>query len=406
MSICTVFGLGYIGLPTAAVLAENGHQVNGIDIEKNVVDTINKGLIHIVEPKLDKIVEKVISNKKLKAFLEPQPADVFIIAVPTPFHKNNSKIPQPNINYVLDVARSIGTVIKEDNLVILESTSPIGTTEKVINEICSNSNLTKDKFKVAYCPERVLPGNVIYELTQNNRVIGGINTSSSEAAKSLYETFCHGELIFTDCRTAELVKLTENAYRDVNIAFANELSLLCHKRNINVNELINLSNFHPRVNILKPGCGVGGHCIAVDPWFIAADSPEITPLIQTARAVNENKSSWTIDQIKSISTKLNKKLGKQPNIGILGLSFKPDIDDLRESPALNITLNLLESGLNLLVCEPNLTSHPKINLYKPDHVIEKADLVVILVAHSIFKELDLKDKLVFDLTGITNKIYN
>ena len=403
MTTCCVFGLGYIGLPTACVLSASGINVIGVDINEDVVETINSGLIHIVEPGLDVAVQDAVSSGRLTAQLAPAIADTFLIAVPTPFVSSDDSIPSPNINYVLDVAVAISKVIKPGDLVLLESTSPVGTSEKVASTISEISGLAINQFYFAYCPERVLPGRILHELIVNDRVIGGLSPESAEVGKNFYSQFCTGNLLSTDARTAELVKLTENSFRDVNIAFANELSLVCNQLNVNVRNLIRLANHHPRVDILQPGCGVGGHCIAVDPWFIAAAAPNCTPLIQTARQVNDGKSRWVVDQVLSRSAELENSLDRSVRIGCLGLAFKPDVDDLRESPALHITTELLVAGLEVLACEPNLHEHPTIKLHSLEQVLADADLLVFLVAHTPFRNLDLNDRNVFDLCGVTDQ---
>ena len=401
MSTCCVIGLGYIGLPTAVVLARAGHRVLGVDVNAHVVATVNEGRIHIVEPDLDQAVAAAVASGSLSAQLTPSPADVFLIAVPTPFRSGPEGIPLPNIDYVLAAARAIAPVLRPGNLVLLESTSPVGTTEQVMQVIEQESGLPSEQLHIAYCPERVLPGRILQELISNDRVIGGFTAAAAQAGQAFYASFCQGELLVTTARTAELVKLTENSFRDVNIAFANELSLVCDHLSINVRELIRLANHHPRVNVLQPGCGVGGHCIAVDPWFIAAAAPHCTPLIQAARRVNDGKSRWVIDQVQARAIALEDQLGRPACIGCLGLAFKPDVDDLRESPALHITTELLVAGLNLLACEPNLSDHPTIKLHTLEQVLAEADLLVFLVAHTPFKDLDLSGRAVFDLCGAT-----
>lgn len=403
MTICCVIGLGYIGLPTAAVLARAGHRVIGVDVNSHVVTTVNAGRIHILEPDLDLAVAAAVASGALSAQQTPSFADVFVVAVPTPFHSGADGIPKPNIDYVFAAARAIAPVLQPGNLVLLESTSPVGTTEQFAQVILDESGLSGGQVHFAYCPERVLPGRILQELVSNDRVIGGLTPAAAEAGEFFYSSFCEGKLLKTTVRTAELVKLTENSFRDVNIAFANELSLVCDHLCINVRELIWLANHHPRVNVLQPGCGVGGHCIAVDPWFIAAASPHCTPLIQTARRVNDGKSRWVINQVQARATALEVQLGRPARIGCLGLAFKPDVDDLRESPALHITTELLLAGLSVLVCEPNLSDHPTIKLYFLDDVLSDADLFVFLVAHSSFKDLDLSGCNVFDLCGITEQ---
>ena len=401
MTTCCILGLGYIGLPTAAVLARAGHPVIGVDVNAQVVATVNQGQIHIVEPDLNQAVADAVASGALTAQLTPAPADVFLIAVPTPFRSEADGIPQPNIDYVLAAARAIAPVLCPGNLVLLESTSPVGTTEQVAHVIEELAGLNTKQLHIAYCPERVLPGRILQELISNDRVIGGLTPAAAEAGKAFYATFCQGELLITSARTAEMVKLTENSFRDVNIAFANELSLVCDHLSINVRELIHLANHHPRVNVLQPGCGVGGHCIAVDPWFIAAEAPDCTPLIQTARRVNDGKSRWVIEQVQVRASALEDQLGRNPRIGCLGLAFKPDVDDLRESPSLHITTELLVSGLDVLACEPNLNDHPTIKLHSLEQVLAEADLLVFLVAHTPFRKLDLTGRTVFDLCGVT-----
>jgi UDP-N-acetyl-D-mannosaminuronic acid dehydrogenase len=403
MTTCCILGLGYIGLPTAAVLARAGHCVIGVDVNAQVVATVNQGQIHIIEPDLDQAVADSVSSGALSAQLRPEPADVFLIAVPTPFRSGTDGIPQPNIDYVLAAARAIAPVLRAGNLVLLESTSPVGTTEQVAQVMSELSGLNANQLHIAYCPERVLPGRILKELISNDRVIGGLTPAAAEAGKAFYSTFCKGDLLTTTASTAELVKLTENSFRDVNIAFANELSLVCDRLGINVRELIRLANHHPRVNVLQPGCGVGGHCIAVDPWFIAAEAPDCTPLIQTARRVNDGKSRWVIEQVQARAAALEDQLGRPARIGCLGLAFKPDVDDLRESPALHITIELLVAGLDVLACEPNLKDHPTIKLHSLDQVLADADLLVFLVAHSPFCNLDLTGCNVFDLCGVTKQ---
>jgi UDP-N-acetyl-D-mannosaminuronic acid dehydrogenase len=397
---CCIVGLGYIGLPTAAVVAAAGHRVLGVDVNAQIVATVNRGAIHILEPDLEQAVAAAVGAGLLTASLTPEPADVFLIAVPTPFHPSSEGIPRPNIDYVLAAARAIAPVLRPGNLVLIESTSPVGTTELVAAAITEVTGLAIDQLHIAYCPERVLPGRILQELISNDRVIGGLTPEAAEAGRAFYASFCRGQLLTTTARTAELVKLTENAYRDVNIAFANELSLVCDQLAINVRELIALANHHPRVQVLQPGCGVGGHCIAVDPWFIAAAAPAITPLIQAARRVNDAKSAWVIEQVQARAAALEDQLGRPPRIGCLGLAFKPDVDDLRESPALHITTQLLVAGLDVLACEPNLADHPTIRLHGLEQVLAAADLLVFLVAHTSFRGLPLAGRAVFDLCGV------
>ena len=379
--ICVV-GLGYIGLPTAALLATNGYDVAGIDLNHEVVNTINKGKIHIVEPDLDACVRSAVSLGKLRAYTKPQIADIYIICVPTPFHPGEG-IPQPNIDFVVSAAKSISMMLKEGDIVVLESTSPVGTTRR-IEEIFRNEGVATDKIHIAYCPERVLPGKIMTELVENDRVVGGLTPEATRKSSAFYKTFVRGKVLESDAATAEMCKLAENSYRDVNIAFANELSLICSKSGIDVWKLIELANHHPRVNILQPGTGVGGHCIAVDPWFIVASDPGNARIIRTAREVNIRKTEWVISKIKSIASEVTPKNGINTRIACLGLSFKPDIDDLRESPAMQIAMNLQELGFDIVAVEPNIQSHPSLGLTDIDFAIESADVVAILVKHREF----------------------
>ena len=393
--VCVV-GLGYIGLPTAALLASKGCKVHGVDVIKNVVDTINQGKIHIVEPELDKFVKEAVESGNLKADTKPNFADVFIIAVPTPFHKGFI----PNIDYVISAAESIAPYIKDGNIVVLESTSPVGTTEK-IGEILKNKGVDISKIYIAHCPERVLPGKIMKEIVQNDRIVGGITQISTKKVAEFYKEFVDGEVLQTDSKTAEMSKLTENSFRDVNIAFANELSILCDKFGINVWELIALANRHPRVNILNPGCGVGGHCIAVDPWFIVHSGGNEAKLIKSAREVNNYKTQWVIEKIKNVALKFELANHKKAKIACLGLAFKPDIDDLRESPALAITKQLIANGVDVVAVEPNINSHDDLEIYDFKTAIEIADIVVFLVAHKEFKELKIQAE-ILDFCGVLN----
>lgn len=410
-SICVV-GLGYIGLPTASVIAANGVKVIGVDVQQSVVDKVNRGEIHIIEPDLDAVTARVVQRGTLHAATEPQEADAFVIAVPTPFHNNTA-----DLTYVFAAAESIAPKLRPGNLVILESTSPPGTTEMMIERMAAKrpdlrfprKGATEVDIFVAYCPERVLPGRVLTELVENDRIIGGISAECSERAAALYRIFCKGELLVTDSRTAELCKLTENSFRDVNIAFANELSLVCDRLGINVWELIRLSNHHPRVKILQPGPGVGGHCIAVDPWFIVEAAPEQARLIRTAREINDNKPHWVLDKVKSA---IGGHRGGRPRIAVLGLSFKPDVDDLRESPALHIACMLADlENSQLLVSEPYVDALPKelagrsdVTLVE-DHAsaVAEADIVLMLVNHRHYYEMPaglLEGKVVIDTRGV------
>lgn len=392
--IC-VIGLGYIGLPTAALLANRGYDVHGVDVVKSTVDTINQGKIHIVEPELDTFVKSAVNSGKLKASLIPTQADVFIIAVPTPFHDGFV----PNVDYVVSATKSIAPYVQEGNIVILESTSPVGTTE-LVEKTLKEEKIDTSKIYIAHCPERVLPGKIMKELVENDRIVGGLTPEATSKTVEFYNTFVSGEVLSTDARTAEMAKLTENSFRDTNIAFANELSMLCDKFNINVWELISLANRHPRVNILEPGAGVGGHCIAVDPWFIVHAGGETAKMIRTAREVNTYKTEWVIEKIKNSALKFEVQNGRKAKVACMGLAFKPDIDDLRESPALYIARRLKSDGLEILAVEPNIESHKEFEIVDYKDAIEQADIVTFLVAHKEFKNLDIKTNL--DFCGVLN----
>lgn len=386
-------GLGYIGLPTSALIASKNINVFGVDINEKVVDTINKGEIHIVEPELDLIVKRTVENGYLKAGLKPITGDVYLIVVPTPFKENH----EPDISFIQNATERIIPILKENDLYIIESTSPIGTTEKMKDLIYSKRSDLIEKLHIAYCPERVLPGNVIHELVYNDRIVGGINEASTQAAINFYKQFVKGEIHATDSATAEMCKLTENASRDVQIAFANELSLICDKAGINVWELIRLANKHPRVNILQPGCGVGGHCIAVDPYFITSQFPLESKIIGTAREVNNYKPLWCIEKIKNEILTFENEKGKKPKVAICGLAFKPDIDDLRESPALFIaeTIKQIYPLELVFFIEPNIESHPNFVISKLENLIEEIDLAFILVQHKEFKDVKWKKQISF-----------
>lgn len=387
--IC-IIGLGYIGLPTAALLANKGYIVHGVDIVQSVVNTINNGEIHISEPDLHAFIETAVKNGNLHADTKPTYADVFIIAVPTPFHEGYI----PNIDYVISAAESITPYVKEGNIVILESTSPVGTTKKV-EDILENNGIDVSRLYIAYCPERVIPGRIMHELIENDRIVGGKDTESARIISNFYRDFVTGEVYETDTKTAEMCKLVENSFRDVNIAFANEISMLCDKLGINVLELIELANRHPRVNILKPGVGVGGHCIAVDPWFIVHSDSKLSKLIRTAREVNNYKTEWVIKKIKNNALKFEKENRLKPKIACLGLAFKPDVDDIRESPALYIVKRLIIEGYDVLPVEPNVNNFKDFQLYDIEEAIKKADIITLLVAHREFKKLDIKTELDF-----------
>jgi len=401
----SVIGLGYIGLPTAAMFASRKKKVIGVDVNKHAVDTINQGKIHIVEPELDILVHAAVTEGYLKAVMAPEPADAFLIAVPTPFKEcKEGEVPEPDLRYIEAASKAIASVLKKGDLVVLESTSPVGATEQMAKWLAEarpdlsfpqTEGIDAD-INIAHCPERVLPGHVVRELVENDRVIGGLSARCSERSVELYKIFVQAECVITNARTAEMAKLTENSCRDVQIAFANELSVICDKLDINVWELIELANRHPRINILQPGCGVGGHCIAVDPWFIVAKTPEQAQIIHTARKVNDYKPNWVLEQIKlqlaSFLTENPDKTAKEVTIACYGVAFKPDIDDLRESPALQIAkeVDAFHSG-TVLIIEPNITELPKNTLNNSklvnlDVAMEKADVSVLLVDHTSFKE--------------------
>jgi UDP-N-acetyl-D-mannosaminuronic acid dehydrogenase len=366
------------------------------------VDTINAGKIHIVEPSLDEAVAKAVAAGYLKADTKPVVADVYLVVVPTPFKGNH----QPDISYVTAATKAILPLLKENDLYIIESTSPIGTTEKMMDYIFAERPELVGKIFLAYCPERVLPGNVMYELVHNDRVIGGVNEGSTQKAIEFYSQFVNGALHPTNARTAEMCKLTENASRDSQIAFANELSLICDKADINVWELIDLANKHPRVNILQPGCGVGGHCIAVDPYFITADFPMESRMIAQARETNNYKSFWCAEKVKSARLEFELKYGRQPAIAIMGLAFKPNIDDLRESPAIHIAERVLQDSgdADMYIVEPNVHEHKVFKLSDYKEVVQKADIIVLLVAHNQFKDILFREgQIVLDFCGINNK---
>lgn len=394
-----MIGLGYIGLPTAALIAEGGTYVHGVDINQNVVDTINAGKIHIVEPSLDKSVAKAVSGGFLTASTTPVEADTYIIVVPTPFKDKN----EPDISFVKSATTAILPLLKSGDMYIIESTSPVGTTEKMMTYIYQERPDLQDKLHIAYCPERVLPGNVMYELVHNDRVIGGVDDASTDKAVAFYAKHVKGELHKTNARTAEMCKLVENSSRDVQIAFANELSLICDKAGINVWDLINLANRHPRVNILQPGCGVGGHCIAVDPYFIVADYPMESKIIGTAREVNNYKSFWCAEKVQNVKLQFELAHGRKPKIALMGLAFKPDIDDLRESPAKYIAQRVLQSVNNeqYFIVEPNIQEHNVYKLTAYKEAYDNADIVVFLVAHKEFKTLQSNNnKVILDFCGV------
>lgn len=411
-NIC-VFGLGYIGLPTAAMFAHHGANVIGVDVNQHAVDTINQGKIHIVEPGLEAIVKKAVENGKLKASLTPVHSDAYLIAVPTPFKGDDHT---PDLSYIQAVSEALAPLLEKGDVVILESTSPVGATEQMVAWLAAaRPDLTFPKYHepdneadiyVAYCPERVLPGKVVEELISNDRIIGGMTKDSTKKAQEVYRIFVEGDLLATNSRTAEMAKLTENASRDVSIAFANELSIISDKLDINVWELIELANHHPRVNILQPGAGVGGHCIAVDPWFIVNQNPEEARIIRMAREINDGKPKWVVAKINEEVHKLKSEGLKRPRVALLGLAFKPDIDDLRESPAVSIARELIDANLvEILFVEPNINKLPNTlstgKLTPLKDALEEADIVAVLVGHSQFKLVDFPNgKPLVDAVGI------
>jgi len=395
-------GLGYIGLPTAIIAAKHGVQVTGVDINPKVVELTNQGKLHIIEPGMEEMLGEVVSSGALKASVVPEVCDAYFMVVPTPFKGNH----EPDISYVEVATRAVLPLLKKGDLYVIESTSPVGTTEKMMNLIYTERPELRDEIYIAYCPERVLPGNVIYELVHNDRVIGGVNEDSTGKAIEFYAQFVQGTLHRTNARTAEMCKLTENSSRDVQIAFANELSLICDKAGINVWELINLANKHPRVNILQPGCGVGGHCIAVDPYFITAEFPMESKIIADAREINNYKAFWCAEKVKNEMLKFELQHHRKPVVAMMGLAFKPNIDDLRESPAKYITTKVMQgcNNADILVVEPNISDHKIFKLTAYREAYESADIVVMLVAHDVFKELPWTDeKVILDFCGIYRK---
>lgn len=395
----SVIGLGYIGLPTAALLAAKGYRVHGMDVSKSVVETINRGEIHIVEDGLRAYVNEAVSTGCLTAHLIPQPADVHMICVPTPLKTDASRdTPWPDISYVEQAAQSISGLVKVGDMVILESTSPVGTTQKVAN-ILSQAGVDLESVHIAYCPERVLPGKIMIELLENDRIIGGVTPAATAIVSAFYQEFVQGQVLETDAQTAELSKLAENSFRDVNIAFANELSMICEAEGVDPWKLIAMANHHPRVNILNPGAGVGGHCIAVDPWFIVARAPEQAQLIKTARQVNDAKPRWVEAKIKEAVTEFEKTVNRMPKLACYGLAFKPDIDDLRESPAMEIVQNLLKGFPNLSVVEPNVSAITGIPLTDLKDAQKEADIHVVLVGHKEFARSEDFDGKILDFVG-------
>lgn len=395
-------GLGYIGLPTSIIAAKHGVKIVGVDINPQVVNMTNQGRLHIIEPGMKEMLQEVVNNGCLHASNTPEVSDAYFIVVPTPFKGDH----EPDISYVESATRMVLPLLKQGDLYIIESTSPVGTTEKMAELIYTERPELKDNVYIAYCPERVLPGNVIYELIHNDRVIGGLNEASTRKAQEFYSLFVKGTLHPTNCRTAEMCKLTENSSRDMQIAFANELSIICDKAGINVWELISLANKHPRVNILQPGCGVGGHCIAVDPYFISSEFPKEARMIAMAREVNNSKADWCAEKVQNAMLRFELDNKRKPVVAMMGLAFKPNIDDLRESPAKYIVAKVMQecNNANILVVEPNITEHKVFKLTDYREAYNKADIVVFLTAHTPFKELKWRDdKVILDFCGIFRK---
>ena len=398
MKACFI-GLGYIGLPTAIIAANKGIDIVGVDINHTIVRQTNDGKSHIVEAGLQELLQNAVNSRKLTARESPVKADAFFLFVPTPI--NTQKM--PDISFVEAATQSVIPLLEPGNLFVIESTVPVGTTEKMAELIFRERPELRDKLFIAYCPERMIPGNAVYELTHNDRIIGGIDEASAEKAAQFYSEFVEGKLHTTNTRTAEICKLVENSFRDVQIAFANELSIICQRAGIDVSTLIELANLHPRVNILTPGCGVGGHCIAVDPYFLISKFPEETTLIQHARKVNTYKTQWCITEIKKSINDFELKFKRRPKVAMMGLAFKPDIDDLRESPAIDIVSEIMKLSNNteILISEPNLSQHQFFNLTDYNESFRTADIVVFLVAHTPFKNLPKNtDKVILDFCGV------
>lgn len=412
MKVC-VIGLGYIGLPTATLIASRRIEVLGVDLNENIVETVNKGKIHIIEPDLEGLVYDVVSKGLLKASTRPEKSDVFIITVQTPLRNKFLA----DISFVEKAIESITPILENENLVIIESTVPVGTTEEMYEYITKSRPELSGKFFMAHCPERVIPGRIIYELVHNDRVIGGIDRKSADKAKEFYSIFVKGDIYTTDSRTSEMCKLVENAYRDVNIAFANEISLIADEAGINIWELIELANKHPRVNILSPGIGVGGHCIAVDPWFLISAFPSNSKLMKTAREVNTYKTEWVIQRIKKEIEDFKRKNGRKPKVVCFGVAYKPDTDDIRESPALYIIKKLISDGEDIIVVDPvvkssNNSAGVPIELYDQEYAESRGDIFVFLVAHKIFEDVmnkllksEVQDRRkIMDFCGIRYKV--
>ena len=395
-------GLGYIGLPTSVIAAKHGVKIVGVDINPQVVNMTNQGRLHIIEPGMKEMLQEVVNNGCLHASNTPEVSDAYFMVVPTPFKGDH----EPDISYVESATRMVLPLLKQGDLYVIESTSPVGTTEKMAELIFTERPELRDHVYIAYCPERVLPGNVVYELIHNDRVIGGLNEASTKKAQEFYSLFVQGTLHPTDCKTAEMCKLTENSCRDMQIAFANELSIICEKAGINVWELISLANKHPRVNILQPGCGVGGHCIAVDPYFISSEFPKEARMIAMAREVNNSKADWCAEKVQNAMLRFELDKKRKPAVAMMGLAFKPNIDDLRESPAKYIVTKVMQkcNNASIMVVEPNITEHKIFKLTDYREAYNKADIVVFLTAHAPFKELKWRDdKVILDFCGIFRK---
>ena len=389
-----VIGLGYIGLPTAALISSKGFYVHGVDTNQKVIDTVNEGKIHIVEPDLEKAVKFSVDNGFLKADSKAVEANTYLIVVPTPFDKNHN----PDISFIQQATRAIIPILKKGDLYIIESTSPVGTTEKMMEFIYEKRPDLTDNLYIAYCPERVLPGNIMHELIYNDRVIGGINDESSEKAMNFYKKFVKGNQYKANSRTAEMCKLVENSSRDVQIAFANELSIICDKANIDVWELIQLANRHPRVTILNPGTGVGGHCIAVDPYFIISGYPNESKIIKYSRDINNQKPLWCLNKIEETISEYFVRNNEYPNVALMGLTFKPDVDDIRESPSLLIAKKMINHKKinSLFLVDPNLKTSKDLDITEIETAIKKSQIIVFLVAHKEFNKLRLTDKIILN----------
>ena len=402
MHSCCVIGLGYIGLPTAALFSKKGFKVLGVDINLDTVSKVNKGISPIQEPSLQDEIQNSVKAGNLKASSKPHYADIFVIAVPTPI-KLGSKIPEPDLTFLKNAVKSIMPFLKSDNSVIIESTSPVGTTKNLFSLIIEKTGLKENQIFMAYCPERVLPGRIMIEISTNKRLIGGINNESSLKIKEIYKKICDSEVYITDSETAELVKLAENSYRDLNIAFANELSMISSKLGIDVNKVINFTNHHPRVNILRPSCGVGGHCIALDPWFLISQFPEDANIMHMSRKVNIYKTEWTIKKISKFIEKVKNKFNCDPILGIFGLTFKANVNDLRESPALKIAKELAKENKTIF-CDPYVNNCIDFINHSVEDTLSNSNILIFLVAHQEFKKINIENKMYLDFCGIFDEI--